>query len=162
MSSPWKPLEAPLAAERFALFAGSPGETLPLVGMVRRAEVIETFGTGPVVAADGARYGDALILEGITVWIEGYFPMGMSGEPVAEERADTIATFEALRASLGEADYELFLHYEPGSPGLFRKFTQCNTRLFRSQWADPVGMPYQFAAVTSNVALYDLAPGEEP
>ncbi len=43
MSSPWKALEAPLAAERFAIHFGSPGETLPLEGTVQRAEVIETF-----------------------------------------------------------------------------------------------------------------------
>lgn len=162
MSSPWKALEAPLAAERFAIHFGSPGETLPLEGTVQRAEVIETFGTGPVVPADGARFGEALLADGITVWIDGFFPLGSSGEPVVEDREATLTTWEVLRTALSEADYELFLHYAPGTPGLYRKFREVNTLFFRSYWADALGLRYQFASVTSNRALYALAPGEMP
>lgn len=160
MSSPWSILKTPVSAEQLAVHGGSPASTMTLEGTVRRAEVIETFGISGILPAAGARFGDPLILDGVTIWIEGYFPTDEMGEPVVMERSEIITIWQALYEKLLSEDLEFYLHYVPGDDPLFRKYLEVNTVLLRTGWADALGMPYQLAAITSNHSVSPSEPGE--
>ena len=161
MSSPWSALLQTNRAEQIALYVGSPTAVLQLQGSVKRVEVIETFGGGPALEdhTQPIRVGDALTNDGVTIWIEGYFPSSPVGEPVVQSRADILASWDELYSLLMSTNYELFLHYDAGATPLYRKYRELTTAYVRSNWVDTLGMPYQFAAISSNRTLYDEAPG---
>lgn len=161
MSSAWSTLLNSSRAEQMALYGGSPAALLQLQGSIKRVEVIETFGTGHSVEeqVQAVQLGDALIDEGITIWIEGYFPSTNLGEPVAQERADTLDDWGELYDLLMTSSYELFLHYDAGASPLYRKYRAMTTAYLRSSWADPLNIAFRLAAITSNRTLYDQAPG---
>lgn len=150
-----------LPGSRVALHGGSPASTLVLQGIIVRAETVETFDEGGIVPTGQARWPEPLIADGVTVWIEGYFPSDAGGGPVIEEREDIFEAWDTLRAKLQLASYDLFLHYEPGEEPLYRKYQALTTALIRATWSDPLGMRYQFAAITSNHTLSTAEAEEE-
>ena len=150
-----------LAGERVAIHGGSPAGTLTFSGTMLRAEVIETLGDASIVPTGQARFGDPLIADGITIWLEGFFPSDTGGGPVTEDRATTLANWDTLHAKLLTANYDLYLHYQPGDDALYRKYQSVNTVLIRAKWADPLGLPWQLAAITTNHTLSAEAVGVE-
>lgn len=150
-----------LPGSRIAIHGGSPASTLTLTGIILRADAVETFDEGSIVPSGQARWAEPLIADGVTVWIEGYFPSDASGGPVIEERADILSAWDTLRAKLQLASYDLFLHYEPGDEPLYRKYQALTTALIRATWSDPLGLRYQFAAITSNHTISTAAAEEE-
>lgn len=160
MPSVWKSLSTPMSAELLAVRSGSPAETVTLSGIIRRAEVIETFGDDNLNAAGSPHFGDPLISDGITIWVEGYFPTGEDGLPIAQDRADILAAWDTLRTSLQSSSYHFFLYYQPGDDPMYRKYHSVHTVLLRSHWTDPVGILYQLAAISSDRTLSTAAPVE--
>ena len=150
---------ASLSGVPMAVYGGSPAAVLSLEGIVLRTEVIETVGDSSIVLSGAARFGEALIADGVTVWLEGSFPSDARGGPVVAERAETFTTWEALRALLLSGTYELFLHYAPGDDPIYRKHVGMSTVLLRSRWADPLTIQYQLAAITSSHTLSSAGPG---
>ena len=148
-----------LTGAPLALYGGSPATVLPLAGIVLRSEAVETFGDASIVPAGQARFGEPLIADGITVWLEGSFPSDARGGPVALDRADILESWEALHELLISSNYELFLHYGPGDDPLYRKHTSMTTVLIRTRWADPQTLHYQVAAITTSHALSTTEPG---
>lgn len=160
MPSIWNALSTPMPGELLAVRGGSPAETLTLIGTIRRAEVIETFGDDNLIAAGSPRFGDPLISDGVTLWIEGFFPTGDDGLPITEDRADILADWDILRTSLQSSSYHFYLRYQPGDESLYRKYQSVHTVLLRSHWSDPVGMLYQLAAISSDRTLSSTGPEE--
>lgn len=150
-----------LAGSKVALHGGSPASTLTLEGIVLRAEAVETFGDASVVPTGQARWGEPLLDDGVTVWIEGFFPSDASGGPVIEDRAAILALWDTLRAKLQLASYDLYLHYEPDDDPLFRKYQALTTVLIRATWSDPLGFRYQFAAITTDHTISATTAEEE-
>lgn len=155
MPSLWNTLRSPISGGLLAIQSGSPTEILTLGGIIQRAEVIETFGDDNVVPTGAARFGEPLISEGATIWIEGSFPAGVDGFPVVQERADILAEWDALRLKLQSPSFHIYLHYQPGDESLFRRYSSAHTVLLQSHWADPIGFLYQLAAITEDRTLFD-------
>ncbi len=149
----------PGSGQLVAIYGGSPAGTLAFDGVMQEVQTVETFGTWPGVPAGTAKPGDPLIADGVTIWLRGVFPAQPTGVPVAQSRATTLATWDSLRAKLLSANYELFLHYEPGGSQLYRKHRSMNTVVLRAHWADPVGLVYVVGATSSQRTLYTSAPG---
>jgi hypothetical protein len=162
MPSLWNTISMPISGDRLAIHGGSPAATMTLGGTIHRAEVIETFGDGSIVPTGKAQFGEPLISDGVTVWLEGFFPTSSDGLPTVEDRATILSNWDTLHAKLIGADFQFFLHYEPGDDALFRKYQSLNTVLIRSYWADPVGFLYQLAAVTTNHTLSATSDIEGP
>lgn len=157
MLSIWNRLSTPLSGELLAVQSGSPSETLTLGGIIRRAEVIETFGDGSIVPTGEARFGMPLISDGVTIWIEGSFPTGAEGFPVEADRADILAAWDTLRTKLLSDSYQFYLHYAPGDDPVYRRYQSAHTALLRSHWAEPISILYQLAAITTDRTLSDSA-----
>jgi len=160
MPSIWNALSTPMSGELLAVRSGSPAETVTLSGIIRRAEVIETFGDDSIIAEGCPRFGDPLINDGVTIWVEGIFPTGADGLLIAQDRADILAAWDTLRAGLLSSSYHFFLYYRPGDDPLYRKYQSAHTALLRSHWADPIGILYQLAAISSDRTLSSAAPVE--
>ncbi|HQR08371.1 MAG TPA: hypothetical protein PLN21_16195 [Gemmatales bacterium] len=160
MPSIWNALSTPMSGELLAVRSGSPAETVTLNGIIRRAEVIETFGDDSIIASGSPRFGDPLISDGVTIWVEGHFPSGTDGLPVSQDRADILAAWDTLRAGLQSSSYHFFLYYHPGDDPLYRKYISVHPVLLRSQWVDPIGILYQLAAISSDRTLSTAAPEE--
>lgn len=146
-----------LVGSLMAIHGGSPAATLSLSGIILRAEAVETFGDGSIVPTGQARFGDPLIADGVTLWLEGFFPTDAGGGPVTEDRSAILEAWDTFRAKLLITDYDLYLHYQPGDEPLYRKYQSLNTVLIRAKWADPLGLPYQFAAITTDHTLSTAA-----
>ena len=157
MSTIWNTISTPQSGDLLAIQSGSPAETLTLGGIIRRAEVIETYGDSSIVPSGSARFGEPLIDDGVTIWLEGFFPTGTDGFPVAMERADILAAWDTLRAKLQTSSYQFFLQYLPGDEPLYRQYQSVHTVLLRSYWADPIGFLYQLAAISSDRTLFTTA-----
>ena len=157
MPSVWNAISTPKSGDLLAIQSGSPAETLTLGGIIRRAEVVETFGDSSIVPSGTARFGEPLISDGITIWLEGFFPTGADGFPVAMERADILAAWDTLRGKLQTSSYQFFLQYQPGDESLYRQYQSVHTVLLRSHWADPIGFLYQLAAISSDRTLITTA-----
>ncbi|MFT3882819.1 MAG: hypothetical protein QM703_24590 [Gemmatales bacterium] len=160
MPSIWNALSTPMPGELLAVRSGSPAETVTLTGIIRRAEVIETFGDDNLIAVGSPRFGDPLISDGVTIWVEGFFPADDDGLPIAEDRADILAAWDAFRSGLLSSSYHFFLYYQPGDDPTYRKYRSVHTALLRSHWADPLGILYQLAAISSDRTLSHDAPVE--
>jgi len=157
MPSIWNTISTPKSGDLLAIQSGSPAETLTLGGVIRRAEVIETFGDDSIVPSGSAHFGQPLISDGVTIWLEGFFPTGDDGFPVAQDREDILAAWDTLRAKLQTSDYQFFLHYQPGDEPLYRQYQLVHTVLLRSHWADPIGFLYQLAAISADRTLFTTA-----
>lgn len=160
MPSIWNTLSTPMSGDLMAIHGGSPASVLTLGGIIRRVEVLETVGDTSIVPNGEARFGAPLLDDGITLWIEGFFPTGSDGFPTVQERATILASWDTLRTKLLLASYSFFLHYAPGEEPLFRRYQTVHTVLIRSHWADPLGLQYHFAAVTTDRTLLNV-PGIE-
>lgn len=160
MSSLWTALETPVMGDRLAVHQSSPATTLTLPGIVRRLQAVESFGSSLDLPALSARFGDPLIANGITIWMEGYFPTSASGEPVVQTASELYSTWDDLRELLASTGYEFFTHYLPSGTAFYRKYKTMTTVLLRSHWADPLGVTYMLCATTSDKTLYTTAAGE--
>ena len=156
----WTTIDTPVLGERLAVYQSSPATTLTLPGIVRRLQVVESFGSALDLPALSARFGDPLIADGITLWMEGYFPTSAVGEPVVQTASEIHDTWNDLRELLASSDYEFFTHYLPGGSAFYRKYQAMTTVLLRSNWADPLGVTYVLAGTTSDKTLYTTAEGE--
>lgn len=150
-----------LPGSRVAIYGGSPAAVLTLEGIVLRAEAVETFGESSIVPTGTARFGEPLLEDGVTLWLEGFFPSDAGGGPVVWERADILAWWDTLRAKLRLASYDLYLHYETGDEPLYRQYQSLTTALLRATWSDPLGFRYHFAATTTNHTISASAVEEE-
>jgi hypothetical protein len=153
MPSFWSNLEAPVMCSRLAVYQSSPATTLTLPGIVRRLQVVESFGSSLALPGIDARFGDPLIANGITIWLEGYFPTSSSGEPVVQSASDLHTTWNSLRSQLQASSYEFFTYYLPGALPFYRKYKTVSTALLKSQWADPLGITWLLAATTSDKTI---------
>ena len=103
---PFSAADALGAGNLLAVYGGSPPAVEVFGGVIQHAEVVETTGaTLPATAATGVRRGDPLILDGVTVWLQGALLADARGVPTAADYAAALARWDAVRAKLLSADY---------------------------------------------------------
>ena len=76
----WTAIDTPCWVHNWQCIRCSPATTLTLPGIVRRLQVVESFGSTLDLPALSARFGDPLIADGITIcgW-KGIFPTSACG-----------------------------------------------------------------------------------
>lgn len=154
------PVEAgrPGDGSLLAVHGGAPPTTEVLGGLVGELRVIEGYGrAGVEVAATRGRFGDALLADGVTIWLRGR--LLLPAAPTPADYATLLARWTAVRAKLRLSSFELFTYYHPAAPAGYRKYKAVNCQFIQATWTDPTGLPYVIAAVTSDATLYETGPG---
>jgi hypothetical protein len=136
------------------------GSTEVLGGLILFAQALEMRPTIGVLAPAGPIHkGSPLLLDGVTIWIEGALLLDTRGEPTVTDYADMLSRWTTVRDNLLLTDYELFTYYHPSSPTTYRKYKTVNTYFLRSWWNNPVCMHFLLGGVTTDKTLYTTAPG---
>ena len=141
-----------------AVYGG--GSTEVIGGIVQFLQAVEMHPlVGVLTLVPTLQKGQPVTNDGVTVWLQGSLLLDVRGQPTVEDYADMLDRWDAVRAKLLLADYELFMYYRTASPATYRKLKTVNTYMLKAYWDNPVCLSYLLLAVTSDTTLYDTEPG---